>query len=169
MNEYNAGEIWEAVKGETVTRGRLHLNGKYLWVGDSGRTPENLESYGFTLRLIEKAAAVVVLPTEPGLYTTNIRDLTRSVPLYRLNENGEWSTIWPQRGEETRTPAEIRDGINPETLHPLKPVSETAKKVLDRVRILRHDAEAHDLSGASTRDMLRELINVLAIEFEATK
>ena len=136
MTEYTAGEIWEAVAGETVIRGRLKTDelGLHLWVGDSGRTPENLESYGFTLRLIEKAAAVVVLPTEPGLYTTNIRDLTRSVPLYRLNENGEWSTIWPQRGEETRTPAEIRDGINPETLHPLKPVSETAKKVLDRVR-----------------------------------
>ena len=67
-NEYNAGEIWEAVKGETVTRGRLHLNGKYLWVGDSGRTPENLESYGFTLSIIEKAVAVFVLPTEPGWY-----------------------------------------------------------------------------------------------------
>ena len=133
MNEYTAGDLVEAVKGETVTRGRLHLNGKYLWVGDSGRTPENLESYGFTLSIIEKAAAVVVLPTEPGLYTTDTRDLTRSMPLYQLNENSEWSTIWAHMGEQKRAPAEILDGIAPKTLTRLEPVSETAKKVLDRV------------------------------------
>ena len=135
-NEYTAGDLVQAVKGETVTRGRLIREGLHLWVGDSGRTPENLESYGFTISIVEKAAAVVVLPTEPGLYTTDTRDLTRSMPLYRLCENGEWSTIWAHRGEETRTPAEILAGIKPETLTRLEPVSETAKKVLERVSAL---------------------------------
>ena len=133
MTEYTAGDLVEAVKGDTVIRGRLKKTGHYLWVGDSGRTPENIESYGFTISVVEKAAAVVVLPTEPGLYTTDTRDLTRSVPLYRLAKNGEWSTIWPLQGEETRTPAEILDGTKPETLTRLEPVPETAKKVLDRV------------------------------------
>ena len=134
MTEYTPGDLVEAVKGETVIRGRLHGLGDHLWVGDSGRTPENVESYGFTITVIEKAAPVVVLPTEPGLYTTDIKDLPTSLPLYRLNENGEWSTIWAHIGEQTRAPAEILDGIKPGILTRLEPVSETAKKVLDRVR-----------------------------------
>lgn len=133
MTEYTPGDLVEAVKGETVIRGRLHGLGDHLWVGDSGRTPENVESYGFTITVIEKAAPVVVLPTEPGLYTTDIKDLPTSLPLYRLNENGEWSTIWAHIGEQTRAPAEILDGIKPGILTRLEPVSETAKKVLDRV------------------------------------
>ena len=116
---YTAGDLVEAVKGETVTRGRLHLNGKYLWVGDSGRTPENLESYGFTLRIVEKAAAVVVLPSELGIYEDHEGDL------WQLNVNG-WKLL-------TSDPP---DAFKPENYVPftlLAPVSETAKKVLDRV------------------------------------
>ena len=107
------------------------------------------------MQVFVKAAPVVVLPTEPGIYQDCEGDP------WRLGRLG-WKLL-------TSDPP---DAFKPEDHVPftrLEPVSETAKKVLDRVRILRHDAEAHDLSGASTRDMLRELINVLAIEFEATK
>ena len=118
MNEYNAGEIWEAVKGETVTRGRLTRLGDYLWVGDSGRTPENLESYGFTLSIVEKAAAVVVLPTEPGAY----KDVDRHSVIV-LNHTGQWLN-------EDGAHLTMAPGTK---LTRLEPVSETAKKVLDRV------------------------------------
>ena len=140
MNEYNEGDLVEAVKGDTVIRGPL------VYICGLGRSLclkltlgietdiIHLEANGYTVTTIEKAPPKVVLPIEPGLYTTDTRDLARSVPLYRLTENGKWSTIWPHQGEQTRTPAEILDGIEPETLTRLEPVPETAKKVLDRVR-----------------------------------
>ena len=120
-NEYTAGDLVEAIKGETVTRGRLKADGDYLWVGDSGRTPENLESYGFTLSLIEKAAAVVVLPTEPGAY-----GYAGWSDILILNSLGEWHNQWASRIDVT--------ALENSGLTRLEPVSETAKKVLDRVR-----------------------------------
>ena len=120
-NEYTAGDLVEAIKGETVIRGRLKTDelGLHLWVGDSGRTPENLESYGFTLSIIEKAAAVVVLPTEPGVYLDKDED------------------IWSVNGfGSLRFLMGYSVFGNPENYAPftrLEPVSETAKKVLDRV------------------------------------
>ena len=118
MTEYTAGDLVEAVKGETVTRGRLKADGDYLWVGDSGRTPENLESYGFTLSIIEKAAAVVVLPTEPGWYLDKDKDI------WTLTDSGTWIDEWGNLEDPKRWAPLTR----------LEPVSVTAKKVLDRVR-----------------------------------
>ena len=105
------------------------------------------------MQVFVKAAPVVALPTEPGLYTTDTRDLTRSMPLYQLNENSEWSTIWAHMGEQKRAPAEILDGIEPKTLTRLEPVSETAKKVLDRV------VEVWPWSTSTT------MLNRVAVEF----
>ena len=119
MTEYTAGDLVEAVKGETVIRGRLKEDNQYLWVGDLGRTTGNLESYGFTLSIIEKAAPVVVLPTELGVYEDHEGDL------WQLNVNG-WKLL-------TSDPP---DAFKPENYAPfalLAPVSETAKKVLERV------------------------------------
>ena len=123
MTEYTAGDLVEAVKGETVTRGRLKADGDYLWVGDSGRTPENLESYGFTLRIVEKAAAVVVLPVEWGIY----EDCEGSP--WQLDHRG-WVLL------TTDPPGYEPENYVPFT--PLAPVSQTAKKVLERVRIILH-------------------------------
>jgi len=123
-NDYSAGDLVEAVKGETVTRGRLKADelGLHLWVGDSGRTPENLESYGFTLSIIEKAAAVVVLPKEPGAYRDAIGNY------WNLSGAGVWYGFYGEsKGVQDNLP-----------LRRLEPVSETAKKVLDRVRIILH-------------------------------
>ena len=131
--DYSEGDLIEAVKGETVIRGRLDFKLELELSLALRSDVLHLKANGYTVRTIEKAALVVVLPTEPGLYTTETRDLARSLPLYRLNEKGEWSTIWAYRSEETRAPAEILDGIKPNTLTRLEPVSETAKKVLDRV------------------------------------
>ena len=126
-NEYNAGDLVEAIKGETVTRGRLKADelGLHLWVGDSGRTPENLESYGFTLSLIEKAAVVVVLPTEPGIYEGSNFPISDGYSPYRLTRGGFWDHLG---AGVTMT---LMHGAG--TLTRLEPVCETAKKVLDRV------------------------------------
>ena len=129
MTEYTAGDLVEAVKGESVIRGRLIREGLHLWVGDSGRTPENIESYGFTVSVVEKAAAVVVLPTEPGLYRG------ADYKIWRLSKIGNWNLAIPGEQPLAIWEAELLIVL---PLTPLAPVSETAKKVLDRVRIILH-------------------------------
>lgn len=120
MTEYTAGDLVEAVKGESVIRGRLKADelGLHLWVGDSGRTPENIESYGFTLSIIEKAAAVVVLPTEDGLY---------------LDADGDPWRLMDDRWLYLPGRTLSRQAFSYAPFTRLEPVSETAKKVLGRV------------------------------------
>ena len=125
MTEYNEGDLVEAVKGTTVIRGPL-VNS--FGLGRSLCLKLNLgietdiirfEANGYTITVIEKAAPVVVLPTEHGAYKDNQGDL------WQLNDYG-WKLL-------TSDPP---DEFKPENYVPLtrlEPVSETAKKVLDRV------------------------------------
>ena len=125
MTEYNEGDLVEAVKGETVIRGRLKADslGHHLWVGDSGRTPENIESYGFTISVVEKAAAVVVLPKGVLLFDDG------HVARWHEEILG-WSITGYRRA--WGDPDEILRNFGSDFTI-LEPVSETAKKVLDRV------------------------------------
>ena len=119
MTEYTAGDLVEAVKGESLVRGRLVESLGILGLGADGGTIHWYEYRGYTITVIEKATPVVVLPTEPGLYQDCEGDP------WRLGRLG-WKLL-------TSDPP---DAFKPEEHVPftrLAPVSETAKKVLDRV------------------------------------
>jgi len=127
MTEYNEGDLVEAVKGETVIRGLL-VNicglGRSLCLKLTlGIETDliHLEANGFTITVIEKAAPVVVLPTEPGAY-----GYAGWSDILILNNLGEWHNQWASRIDVT--------ALEGSGLTRLAPVSETAKKVLDRVR-----------------------------------
>ena len=123
MTEYKEGDLVEGVKGESVIRGRLDNIGNLKIDGLDWRVAGLIRS-GFTITVIEKAAPVVVLPTEPGAYATNHGSV------FVLNERHDWLDFSVWRGSVNNLAA-----TNP-AYHPftrLEPVSETAKKVLDRV------------------------------------
>jgi len=111
MSEYNEGDLIEAVKGDTVIRGRLRGSGiagfRDLWVGDYTRLVSILPGAGYALTVIEKAKPK--LPEEPGVYVDKDGD-----PWKLPDESG---TLRPEYAPYTR----------------VEPVAETAKKVLDRV------------------------------------
>ena len=152
MTEYNEGDLVEAVKGETVIRGLL-VNicglGRSLCLKLTlGIETDliHLEANGFTITTIEKAEPVVVLPTELGVYEDHEGDL------WQLNVNG-WKLL-------TSDPP---DAFKPENYAPfalLAPVSETAKKVLDRM----NGWWAHDEHRG-----LPIFLSALREEFGATK
>ena len=118
MTEYTAGDLVEAVKGETLTRGRLWKGDNLFWLGASGRTVSRFLEDGFTITVIEKAAPVVVLPTEQGAYRDAIGNY------WNLSGAGVWYGFY----------GESKGVLENPPLRRLEPVSETAKKVLDRVR-----------------------------------
>ena len=119
-NEYNVGDLIEAVKGESSMRGPLiRDNYKCLLIAEHGWLLNELIADRWTVTVIKKAAPVVVLPTEEGTYL----DIDDDV--WRINRFGllECQMGYPAPG-------------NPENYAPftrLEPVSVTAKKVLDRV------------------------------------
>lgn len=58
MTKYNEGDLLEAVKGETVIRGRANkATPGDTWVGDSNRLTDVLKLDGFTITVIERAAS----------------------------------------------------------------------------------------------------------------
>lgn len=92
MTEYNEGDLVEAVRDDTVIRGRAVASfGKHL-LGLSGRIMEELENNGFTLTVIEKAAPKNVLPTEAGFYVGNYdKSPSGKILIELLNSpEGQW-------------------------------------------------------------------------------
>lgn len=130
MTEYNEGDLVEAVKGETVIRGRATASyGKHL-LGRSGRIMEELEDNGFILTVIEKAAPKNVLPTEPGIYVTEGSEVWEKVPLFLLGDQS-----WQFANGEDASEAAANWGTKA-PLTKLEPVPVTAKKVIERFEIL---------------------------------
>ena len=125
MTEYNEGDLVEAVKGESLIRARLVQRPDALWLGAGGSTVQYYEILGYTITVIAKAAPVVVLPTEPGAY------MCSRGSLWVLNGNHDWLDFSAGTGG-VNNQAAANPFYHPFT--PLAPVSETAKKVLDRVR-----------------------------------
>ena len=69
MNKYNEGDLIEAVKGESSMRGPIIRDShKCLLIAEHGWLLAELLADGWTVTVIKKAAPVVVLPTEPGIY-----------------------------------------------------------------------------------------------------
>ena len=126
MTEYNEGDRVRAEKNSTVIEGTL-WGCEELFVGLSRRTVAHLLTDGFTITVIEKAAPVVVLPTEPGLYSASEFPIEEDYGPYRLGKAGKWCEV----GSSSCT-TEFMGKVG--TLTRLEPVPETAKKVLERVR-----------------------------------
>lgn len=128
MQEFNEGDLVEAVKGETVVRGRArpHVSGG-LAVGECMAAIAWYQANGFTVTILEKAAPK--LPTEPGWYESEEFPLGTSADYepYSLNTDGKWYTADGQ----LLTPTGLREQGN---LRRLEPVPVTAKKVLDALR-----------------------------------
>ena len=117
-NEYTAGDLVEAVKGESLVRDRIVKRDTYLAIGVTGSTVLFYQNSGYTITVIEKAAPVVVLPTEPGAYKNGGWS-----GVIVLNNSGRWLDDFGHY--LTMAPGT--------KLTRLEPVPETAKKVLDRV------------------------------------
>ena len=138
MNEYNEGDLVEAVKGESVVRGRIHQGGEYRgnrgyrYLGDSGALDEVYLKGGWTVTVIEKAAPVVVLPTEPGYYRVGGNN-ARVGGTVQLLVDGEWWWVGNSYKPRPHQISAAEVGRSHAPLTPLAPVAETAKKVLDRV------------------------------------
>ena len=128
MTEYNEGDLVEGVKGESVIRGRLDNIGNLIIDGLDWRVASLIRN-GFTIRVVEEAAAVVVLPTEPGIYQDNGGDP------WELTDFG-WVF-----GDQVMSP----DKFAPFTR--LEPVSETAKKVLTALNDFAHPVTSQTFPG----------------------
>ena len=110
---------------------------------------DNYVYHNASWKLFVRAPATPIVPVEPGYY---------------VDSKGRLFTRWggPLMSGEADRMASL-NLVGPFVR--LESVSETAKKVIDRVAALRAEAERYDLTGASTRDMLRELIHALSVDF----
>jgi hypothetical protein len=147
-NEYNEGDLVEAVKGETRMSGRLAdaLMGD-LGIDGMGWPIRSLEREGFTITVIEKAKPKVVPPTDVGFY------LSRESKLWTLEVNGYWRDDY----DYTRRPDEA-EAHAPFTR--LEPRAVTAKAVLDRLAV----AIANNSLDEGTHDELRESLAAVIAE-----
>ena len=126
MNEYNEGDLVEAVKGQSSMLGPLiRDNYKCLLIAEHGWLLNELIADRWTVTVIKKAAPIVVLPREPGVYATYL-DSSRSQLIHRLND-GRWTNA----NQNYDMTDEMVAHCLPLTR--LEPVPVTAKKVLDAV------------------------------------
>jgi hypothetical protein len=119
MSDYNEGDLVEAVKGKSSIRGLLVKTFSGLSLQDVGWSVEGLRGDDWTVTVIERAKPA--LPTEPGAYKYDGGWCHVAV----LNDVGEWRDVYGNRLTVTH--------LDASSLTRLKPVAETAKKVLDRV------------------------------------
>ena len=120
MNEYNEGDLIEAVKGDIRISGPL-TETRYSGLGIDGMgwPVGSLIREGFTITVIEKAKPKVELPTEPGIYQYGTHGET--VALLRTGDwycHGDGSLGWEMTLED------VAD-FGPYTR--LEPRAETAK------------------------------------------
>ena len=151
MNEYNEGDLVDAVKGETIIRGRLTMEGQHFWLGDSDRTVSGLTSQGgYTITVIEKAPPKVVLPTDPGVYVTTHGSV------FVLNSDRDWLdfSAW---NASVNNLAVANPAYHPFTR--LEPAHVTAKKVLGRV------SEGVPTSPAYVANGMARIIGAIGVEF----
>jgi len=156
MNEYNEGDLVEAVKGETVFRERLKSDdGSRLYMPTMRGGPHvlNLAGMGYTVRVIEKAEEKVELPSEPGIYVSR-KDGT-PVIIHKLTDGR-----WVNADDTFYMDDDMVERWLPLLL--LEPRAETAKAVIEAVKQIPH------VDGDS-RINLRHGLLAVADEFGVTK
>ena len=127
MNQYDNGDLVEAVKGETIIRGRLTMEGQHFWVGASDRTVSGLTSQGgYTITVIEKAPAKIVLPDVAGAM---IFWETEDCRLFAYLDPEVW--LWSHNNCEFGS-QDMLEEIGNHSITVLAPVPAIAKTLLDR-------------------------------------
>ena len=124
------GDLVEAVKGESVVRGRLNrgtypTTKEYLYIGDSAAVKEVYIHDGWTVTVIEKATPP--LPTEPGAV------ISWETPFFTGLAVREKDNQWLHDGC-TRSDAGMLDTLKGLPFNILEPREVTAKRVLERVK-----------------------------------
>lgn len=150
---YNEGDLVEAVKGESVIRGRVELSPTLSepllpLLGVQPDKTAHLSYYaldGWAITVIEKAKPQ--LPTEIGCYESADFPLATGHEPYRLSRGGDW---W--LGSSTVTERYMADRL---PLTRLAPVTE----VLDKVRAIFGGPEA----------LLHKDVDAIAAEYGVTK
>lgn len=115
--EFLEGDLVEAVKGESVVRGRANRRNGYLFLGDSAAIREVYQPDGWTLTLIDRPKPKVELPTEPGVYQGS---LLGNLPMW-LSDDGRW---WTSR-------TQVHDPARHAPFTRLESRADTAKAVID--------------------------------------
>lgn len=152
---YSHGDLVEAVRDDTVIRGRASASfGKHL-LGLSGRIMEELEENGFTLTVIEKAAPKNVLPTEAGVYADREGDFLI------VYEDGDVQSVEVAKEGQSvkRRPIAADSDFAPFTR--VEPVPVTAKKVLDALWEL--NDPAHSVVDTAEKTAVLTLRDLLQI------
>jgi len=148
MSDYNAGDLVEAIKGETVIRGRLTASGDEFWVGDSIRLLRHLCAPGWAVTVIERAKPA--LPTEPWRCYVDKYGAERGYGNIWFTDGAGRMHAWPEGGNPDKYAPFIR----------LELPAETAKKVLA--------ALGEYLDGQLTGRTKNDIIGYLAAEFGVT-
>jgi len=140
MNDWKEGDLVEAVKGETVIRGRLISRGNglvlNLTLAIASDIP-HLEANGYTLTRVEHVKSE--LPTEPGVYEDREGDA------WLLAANCEWHCLTVDL-RHVGKPIEFDPSLYAPFTR-IEPVPVTAKKVLDRVSQILPGPFPNEFSG----------------------
>ena len=143
MNEYNEGDVVEAVQGSNVRRGLVTTPPNQAHAKLQGKCLHEYESEGWTLTVIYPAAPKVVLPNEPGIYADRVGD----VWLLTAGNSMHWLTSGPNQRPLLE---HYRNEIDGEaaTYAPftrLESRADTAKAVLERTTEILGNAGIHTL------------------------
>ena len=142
MQEFHEGDLVEAVKGETVIRGRLKH------VPDTGSRPVlnltvalnsdtlHLEANGFTVTVIEKAAPP--LPTEPGTVIAIGGWELVKLRLYNAEQPGGWELL-PAKDDQVRRSMD-RAGVKAQCVYGDEWVRAEAEQDRDGFRVISEPA-----------------------------
>ena len=123
-SDYAEGDFVEVVKGRTRISGVLAPGyASSLFIEGFGRSIGTLKRDGYTVTVIERAKPA--LPTEPGFYLTD----------YSYNEVFELTAAGDWYCGTDAIPVERVIHDAGDRLVRLEPVPETAKKVLEAVRV----------------------------------
>lgn len=160
MTEYNIGDLVEAVKGESVIRGRLD---DQLDLDPIGWDIPYFVQDGYTVTVVERAALTVELPTESGLYADDDGDA------WLLSPTGKFIPLTDLSSR--RIPTDVADALKAEDFVPftrLESRAETAKAVIDSIRETEEFSIARlrcRLSGDMVTEGLLTVVDQAAAQF----
>ncbi len=157
-SDLHEGDLVEAVKGETVIRGRLRVpvidnpEAGLFWIGDSGSLLKGMFTLGFTVTRIERA--------KPALPTAN--------GLYRSATGGLWQ-INSERGLISVTnPSMCEDATEFAPFTRLEPVAETAARFAARLHTVVQPKIDSSWYTKTTARKILEQADAIAAEFGVT-
>lgn len=169
MSDYNEGDLVEAVKGETVIRGRLirsalTTNRHIIEIPHlpTDQTPwiETYTNDGYTVTVIERAKSA--LPTEPGLFVRG--DVPRqNAAVISLLGDGTWV-------RQDKIPADVemlREWHQQGILTRLEPVAETAARFAARLHTVVQPKIESSWYTKSTAKAILKQADEIAADFEA--